>query len=447
MRTRPTCFAGLLLLTAVVLTLPAAAGDCACSDDPPFTVLPARDAPRPADLDDLTTILRSGDESARILAAEDIGRLAPPGAAAVPALIDALDDPSCAVAAAASGALRVLAPAAAVQPLRERLDSPDCRRREAAAQALSAYRTAGIAEDLITALADPDRRVRAAAASSLGRLGDQRAVEPLSRSLGDPSKHVRQHAAASLGQLRDARAREALSVALDDPSKHVRETAAEALSRLPDADPTPEDPGLCTPAWLAGFAVRAPGWSTEEALRRLDHRDPKLRVEAVAALAAGGDDGAVEPLIRSLEQDGTAQVRAAAADALGRLGDRRAVPALLAAVRDAAPVTRQMAVRALGRLADPRAAEPLTDLLAAAAGKTLRQEAAWALGNVPGADAAGLVEALSDPSFHVRRAAACSLGKLGRPSSRAPLRAAADDEEPFVRAAANWALQRLATGG
>ena len=56
-----------------------------------------------------------------------------------------------------------------------------------------------------------------------------------------------------------------------------------------------------------------------------------------------------------LRRDRDATVREHAASALGRLGDRRAVPALTEALRDESAVVREHAASALGRLAEGRA--------------------------------------------------------------------------------------------
>ena len=56
--------------------------------------------------------------------------------------------------------------------------------------------------------------------------------------------------------------------------------------------------------------------------------------------------------------------RASAADALGRIGDKRAVPSLLAAVKnfENAMDVRRAAADALGRIADPASGEEIKSL-------------------------------------------------------------------------------------
>jgi hypothetical protein len=67
----------------------------------------------------------------------------------------------------------------------------------------------------------------------------------------------------------------------------------------------------------------------------------------------------VEDLARTLTSDPSYKVRVQAALVLGKLGDRRAVPALVKALKDSHPTVRTVVCGALGKLGDPRAVEPL----------------------------------------------------------------------------------------
>lgn len=81
--------------------------------------------------------------------------------------------------------------------------------------------------------------------------------------------------------------------------------------------------------------------------------------QAVAeALGKLGDTRAVEPLIAAL-QDEDVELRRAAAQALGEIGDSRAVEPLIAALRDKDIELRRVAARALGEIEDAQAVEPL----------------------------------------------------------------------------------------
>ena len=85
------------------------------------------------------------------------------------------------------------------------------------------------------------------------------------------------------------------------------------------------------------------------------------RLEVVEKLAAG-DDNSVGPLIFALKDKDTA-VRCAAAKALVRFRDRRAVETLIQMLRDPAPLARAAAAESLGQIGDPAALNPLVGFL------------------------------------------------------------------------------------
>src|SRR4030043_2419372 len=66
----------------------------------------------------------------------------------------------------------------------------------------------------------------------------------------------------------------------------------------------------------------------------------------------------VEPLIASMKKDHY-RVRRGAAQALGKIGDRRAVGPLMEALRDEDLEVRKNAAQALGEIQDPVAVRPL----------------------------------------------------------------------------------------
>ena len=107
-----------------------------------------------------------------------------------------------------------------------------------------------------------------------------------------------------------------------------------------------------------------------------------VRRAAVEALGRLGDVRAVsrwwQPCVIATRRCGGA----GAVEALGRLGDVRAVEPLLAALRDNDRDVRRAAAKALGRLGDVRAVEPLVALLS-------DSELVCAAGGRRGAGAAG----------------------------------------------------------
>lgn len=93
-------------------------------------------------------------------------------------------------------------------------------------------------------------------------------------------------------------------------------------------------------------------------------RDVRVEVslEAAAALGSVKDVAVVNALAAAVVNADLyfdPLVRAAAAESLAKIGDRRAVEALIVGVRDPIAETSQAAIRALVVLADPQAVEPL----------------------------------------------------------------------------------------
>jgi hypothetical protein len=112
-------------------------------------------------------------------------------------------------------------------------------------------------------------------------------------------------------------------------------------------------------------------------------------------------------------KDEGADVRCGAAEALGKLGDARAVEPLIACLEELDWAVRNSAAIALGNLRDARAVEPLIACLKAQDAR-VRASAAIALGNLGDARAAEpLIACLKDKDAGGRSSAAIALGNLG----------------------------------
>ena len=187
--------------------------------------------------------------------------------------------------------------------------------------------------------------------------------------------------------------------------------------------------------------------SPAEALK-IGLRDASVanRLSAVRAAAFPRDVAAVPPLAGlMLRIDQPARLRAAAALALGLIGDRVAVPSLAEALKDPSPNVRFSAALSLGRLPADGVATRLERTLRTDPQWGPRYAAAIALGRTHKAFVAdALIEALmSDPAWQVRQQAARSLQELGTARAADALIAALNDPEPTVRAAAGAALAEI----
>src|SRR5215216_6846267 len=135
------------------------------------------------------------------------------------------------------------------------------------------------------------------------------------------------------------------------------------------------------------------------------------RVQEMSALVESKNAGA-ESIIRQSLSDDNWYVRAGAARALGRLGDKSSAKALASLIGDQNWLVRDAALEALAAIkALPDAA--VVQQLLSSPDPYVRARAARALGAVnyaPAGDA--LIKALGDKDEFVRRAAASALGGM-----------------------------------
>jgi HEAT repeat protein len=244
---------------------------------------------------------------ARKAAAEALGEKG--DARAISPLIEALKDSNILVRDKAEEALGKIEGGSAVGPLVEILREKrsflrqlfsDTRGR--AVRLLREMGDASAVEPLIEMLKDEGDFVgRALAAELLGRIGDPRAIDPLAEALtksrGAKYAGVRKKAAEALGRIEDDRAREALSHALES-----------------------EDMGVLT-AVIGVLAERGGGSAANSLTQLLDHNYSAVRLQAAQALGEIGEEKAVEAL-EPVTQDKDPFVRKAARDAIDRIRTR-----------------------------------------------------------------------------------------------------------------------------
>ncbi|HOX07536.1 MAG TPA: HEAT repeat domain-containing protein [Planctomycetota bacterium] len=254
---------------------------------------------------------------------------------------------------------------------------------------------------------------RIGAIQALGRAGSRRGVSILVELLGDPN--VGHLAAKSLGRIGDPGCVDAVIAEL----QKGHEQAVPALKLLKD----PRGPGPLLPLLADGdktirkraaevLAVHGPE-AVEPLMAGLDDPAACVRLQAAKSLGTIGDARAVEPLLvmlrrgtddamlrkerESMERplrrtpDGSltdpwapedaAEERATAAEALGRIGDRRAIEPLAVAARDPHGCVRLEATVALWAIRTPGDSAALSASLAevcrSAARSELSPQDAW----------------------------------------------------------------------
>jgi HEAT repeat protein len=145
----------------------------------------------------LIYLLKSPYQLDREKASDYLGEIGDPEA--VPALIEALADPTISWLAAES--LGKIGDVRAIKPLIAVLDSDEKWLRRRAAEALGKLRDPIAVEPIIRLLADKKHDVREVSARALGQLGDERAVPALQGLANDPDINVRDAALVSLNMI------------------------------------------------------------------------------------------------------------------------------------------------------------------------------------------------------------------------------------------------------
>jgi len=281
--------------------------------------------------------------------------------------------------------------------------------RAAAAKALGTLDCRDALPNLVAALKDIEW-VRFNAIEALSGMREDAAVEPILALLSDPSPAIRHAAIEALGEIGSSGAGEALLAHLGNTDRDERAAVLKSLLRigvpLPGAG-FPEDLldiFLGDDEWKDRLvALRGHvGTADEDALRaifdvagsldatkleeeeillaikdlllRCGSRDALWRLLDDPSLRFRGKTIAAEivgelqireavPSLAARLRDDVRDVRVAAARALGRIGDGGAREALVAAIRDSEGHVRKAAVAALGEVGGKEAFEPLLSLL------------------------------------------------------------------------------------
>jgi HEAT repeat protein len=240
----------------------------------------------------------------------------------------------------------------------------------------------------------------------------------------------------------------------DDPT--VRAAAAGAFVELGARTPDYHGEGAFGPETRTRV-VRS-------LLERLDDESAAVRATAIEALGSQAHPESVAPLCDAYDRD--TECRPSVVDALGRIGDPRAIPTVVAALDDDRPGVRRRACRACARLGTAAGVSRLCRLAREDPRPAVRVEAVEALGRVgddrdevfdaleaildvreTGVDARGAERDRSSAfggaeNADLRWEAVTALGRLDHPRSRFLLRwVAEEDPDDSVRDRARSRLE------
>jgi len=215
--------------------------------------------------------------------------------------------------------------------------------------------------------------------------------------------------------------------------KRIEELIAQLRKPLGSRQSPAHDPAI---AELVGIGRPA----VQSLITALEDENLGVRLSSVRALGRIGDRQAVPALIKALE---VGYVRESAIDALGEIGDPRAVGPLIKLLSERSSSIRESAKKALGKIGQP-AIQVFIDNASSNEDPRAREYAAGILGEIGGSAAVQpLVKALSDEDSRVRISAARTLGQIGDPNAAKALSDALEDESRDVRKSAAEALGKI----
>jgi hypothetical protein len=159
-------------------------------------------------------------------------------------------------------------------------------------------------------------------------------------------------------------------------------------------------------------------------LKGFNHREPRVRREAVQALGLIGSSKGSGPLLRALHDEDT-QIRSLAALNLAKVVKKDSLPPLLEVVQSKEFYKREKAeikafFDAIGMIGSDEAIQPLQKLL---------EQRSWFGGGRKG---------------EIRQGAAHALAMIGTPEAKSILQNGKNSKEPNIREACQQAMERLA---
>jgi HEAT repeat protein len=346
------------------------------------------------------------------------------GTQATPPLTALLSEPDTALRQRTARLLGALKDNQAVVALVVALEhSTDGETRTVIAASLGNFTDARAVPPLLNLLQDSDHKVKAQAAKSLGAyVRDPRVIANLLRSIVDADPLVRGGAIQGLARATgDERVQAALEAAIEDKDGDVRQLAAAALQfQKGDAMAFQRvEANLDSTVMRAVNQIMLDGKVTQEDIEVMRNSNPKVRARLLEAMTATDQSSAFTLIMPGLNDINPA-VRKSAVDAMVRLGVRIITLLMEAAETNKSRFVRSGSVESLGLIGDARAVPTLIKALKDAEVQ-VRLSAIEALGHFPAGDATikALKETARDDDKNVREQAELMLRKFGHEPDKA----------------------------
>ncbi len=229
-------------------------------------------------------------------------------------------------------------------------------------------------------------------------------IETKLKELKNDDESIRRLAAERLGELRDVKAISGLIDAMYDADTAVREAVGDALVAI----------------------------GGEPVIKRLteplrSENEPARNLACEVLEAIGNQD---LDLILVLMEDANEDVRKFAADVIGHIKNKEALPILINSLNDASPNVVTSVIESLGKLADEDAAMPLVNLLTG----NFAFKAAVALGMIRSSKALpALLDMARDKANLARFAAIEAIGNIGNKSAIEELVKLISEEDVLIQ--------------
>ncbi|EDN66650.1 PBS lyase HEAT-like repeat [Beggiatoa sp. PS] len=329
------------------------------------------------------------------------------------------------------------------------LSHPNAMVRQAAIAALNAINHPSMAERVIQLLRDTDPLVRESAVKIVGYIGYKESFESLLTCCHDSDERVRQAAIESLPYFEDERIITILTDALTQETPKIRVATVRALGMIEHTNAVSilqtalndDDP------WVRYFAARSLGeqralqaWENLAQLAQTD-KARQVRIAAIEALGQIGDSQAI-PILAQITASEESDLVHAAIGALGQIDHSDALPPLLTALQSSTQTEQKLEViRALGNNSKLESIQALQQIAATDEDNQIVQTVIETLAQLATSEAvAALIALTTYPSR--REASVNALSQLGEAQIDA-IAQGLQHAQPAVRSATVDALTRM----
>jgi len=289
-------------------------------------------------------------------------------------------------------------------------------------------------------LKSQDIHTRQKAIKALELSHDRRAVVSLVTVLKDSDASLRRAAAEALGKIRNSQAIKPLQEALEDVDFDVRKAVAETLQSLKWQ---PKD-DLQKAKWLVALRewenIASLGESAIDPLLTVLKTKGVFAAEAARALGKIGDSRAIDALIVTFKTSkSNPNASEAILEALGMIGGSQIVTPMIKVLKDVNSPARSSVVKLLGKIGGKQALEALIEALNDI---NIQDAAAEELGNIGDERAIEPLVMMLKYGYYRQVAAVRALTQFGSAAIK-PLVEALTHQESYVRQVVAEALQKL----